>query len=192
LSTPTPPIVRRPRADAERNRQRLLEAAKSYFAANGAGASLEEIARLAKVGIGTLYRHFPTRDALVEEVYRQSIEQLAAAAATLSETEPPIEALRQWLQLFVDYLADKKLLADALGSLPGGTANLYAKSGSTLQSAIKMLTDRAVLKNDIHLDAEPLDLLRAIAGVANASPTPGWETGAKKMVDILIVGISRT
>lgn len=183
--------LRRPRADAERNRERLLEVAKTYFAAHGARASLEEIARLAGLGIGTLYRHFPTRDALVEEVYRQSIEQLAEAAASLSSTQTPLAALRQWLLLFVDYLSTKKLLAGALGTLSGGTADLYASSGASLQSAIKMLTDRAELSNDIHLDADPMDLLRAVAGVGKGNPAPGWERSAKKMVDILIAGISR-
>src|SRR5262245_45914822 len=93
------------RADAERNRRRLLEAARQTFAAAGANASLEDIARRAGVGIGTLYRHFPTRDALLADVYRLVLTQLADAAPRLLETQPPIEALRNWMRLFVDYIA---------------------------------------------------------------------------------------
>ncbi|HMI20144.1 MAG TPA: TetR/AcrR family transcriptional regulator [Sphingomonas sp.] len=182
---------RKPRADAERNRQRLLEAAMAAFAAQGAAASLEEIARSAGVGIGTLYRHFPTRDALIEHVYRQAIGQLGEAAETLARTHPPFEALRQWLLLFVDYLATKKIMAGALNTLVAGPAELYAASGSQLQAAIAALTERAVASGDIVLDVEPLDLLRAVAGVANASPGADWQAGAKRMVAILLAGMRR-
>jgi AcrR family transcriptional regulator len=183
------PTPRKPRADGERNRQRLLDAAMAAFAAQGAAASLEEIARSAGVGIGTLYRHFPTRDALVEQVYRQAIGQLAAAAETLAQAHPPFEALRLWLLLFVDYLATKKIMADALNTLVGGTAELYAASGPQLKTAIATLAERAVANGDITLDVEPLDLLRAIAGVANASPGTDWQAAAKRMVAILLAGM---
>jgi AcrR family transcriptional regulator len=185
------PAPRKLRADAERNRQLLLDAAMAAFAAQGAAASLEEIARSAGVGIGTLYRHFPTRDALIEHVYRQAIGQLGAAAETLSRTHPPFEALRLWLLLFVDYLATKKIMAGALNTLVGGTAELYAASGSQLQTAIAALTERAVASGDIVLDVEPLDLLRAVAGVANGSPGADWQAGAKRMVAILLAGMRR-
>src|SRR5258705_10811590 len=99
--------VRKARVDAERNRQRLLDAAKAVFAEKAASASLEEIARAAGVGIGTLYRHFPTRDALIEAVYRNEAEQLALAATRLSNIHPPITELRDWLLVFVDYLEAK-------------------------------------------------------------------------------------
>src|SRR4029077_8649104 len=97
-----PTALRKPRADAERNRVRLLETAKAAFAEKGSGASLDEIARIAGVGAGTLYRHFPTRDALVTAVYRNETEQLVVAATRLAETHPPVMALREWLLLFVD------------------------------------------------------------------------------------------
>jgi AcrR family transcriptional regulator len=186
------PAPRKPRADAERNRKLLLDAAMAAFAAQGATASLEEIARSAGVGIGTLYRHFPTRDVLIENVYRQAIGQLGAAAESLAQTHPPFEALRQWLLLFVDYLATKKIMADALNTLVTGTAELYAASGSLLQAAIAALTDRAVANGDIVLDVEPLDLLRAIAGVAHASPGADWQASARRMVAILLAGMRRT
>src|ERR1700734_4023728 len=107
LDEDEPTAVRKPRADAERNRVRLLETAKAAFAEKGSGASLDEIARTAGVGAGTLYRHFPTRDALIEAVYRNENEQIVAAADRLAKTHPPVMALRDWLLLFVDYIATK-------------------------------------------------------------------------------------
>lgn len=186
-----PPVAKRkPRADAERNRLRLLEAARASFVEHGVGASLEEIARSAGVGIGTLYRHFPHRDALVAEVYRQAIGQLGEAARQLAVERPPLEALRTWLLLFVDYLATKKIMGDALNALADGTAELYATSGSQLEASIGLLTANAVAAGSIQLDLAPLDLLRAIAGVANAGAGPGWEASARLIVDVLIAGLT--
>jgi AcrR family transcriptional regulator len=182
--------VRKPRADGARNRQRLLEAAQAIFAAQGAGASLEEIARTAGVGIGTLYRHFPHRDALVAEVYRQAIGQLGEAARRLSAKRPPRDALRAWMLLFVDYLATKKIMGEALNALPGGPAELYARSGSQLEAAVALLTGRAVAAGEIRLGVVPLDLLRAVAAVANGSTDPNPNEAARRMVDVLIAGLS--
>src|SRR4030081_758490 len=109
--------ARKPRADAQRNRIRLLETAKAAFAEKGPGASLDEIARTAGVGAGTLYRHFPTRDALIEAVYRNETEQLVAAATRLADTHPPMTALREWLLSFVDYVATKHEKYDAPKSI---------------------------------------------------------------------------
>ena len=184
-----PTAVRKPRADAERNRLRLLETAKAAFAEKGSGASLDEIARSAGVGAGTLYRHFPTRDALIEAVYRNETEQLVAAATRLAETHPPITALRQWLLLFVDYMATKHGMYEALNSIVGGTSDLYSASTAQVKQAIAGLTDRAVASGEIRLNLDPLDLLRALAGVANISSGPDGKQAAKRMVDILIAGI---
>src|ERR1700738_2694808 len=92
--------VRKPRSDAQRNRERILEVAKDAFTRYGANASLDDIARDAGVGPGTLYRHFPTRDALIEAVYRTEVEKLAAAERKFAETMAPIDALRAWMLLF--------------------------------------------------------------------------------------------
>jgi len=183
------PIPRRPRADAERNRGLLLKTAKAAFAEKGAAASLDEIARTAGVGAGTLYRHFPTRDALIEAVYRHETEQLVAAATRLSETQAPIAALREWLLLFVGYMATKHGMYDALNSIVGGTSELYSASKEQVTPAIAKLIDRAAASGDIRLDSDPLDLLRALAGVANMSLEPDSTQAAKRMVDILIAGI---
>jgi AcrR family transcriptional regulator len=181
--------VRKPRVDGARNRQRLLEAARASFADQGAGASLEEIARSAGVGIGTLYRHFPSRDVLVAEVYRQAIGQLGEAATRLAAERPPIAALRDWMLLFVDYLATKKIMGEALKALPAGPAELSASSGSQLEASIDLLTANAVRAGAIRLDIVPLDLLRAVAAVANGSDGNGADGAARRMVDIVIAGL---
>jgi AcrR family transcriptional regulator len=184
-----PDAVRKPRADAERNRLRLLETAKAAFAEKGSGASLDEIARMAGVGAGTLYRHFPTRDALVAAVYRNETDQLVAAAGRLAETHPPVTALREWLLLFVDYIATKHGMYEVLNSIVGGTSDLYSASTAQVRQAIAKLVDRAVASGDIRLALDPLDLLRALAGVANVSSGPDGKRAAKRMVDILIAGV---
>ena len=184
-----PGVVRKPRADAQRNRMRLLETAKAAFAEKGSGASLDEIARITGVGAGTLYRHFPTRDALIEAVYRNETEQLVAAATRLAETHSPTGALREWLLLFVDHMATKHGMSEALNSIVGGPSELYSVSAEQMKRAIAKLIDRAVASGDIRLDNDPLDLLRALAGVANMSAGPDGKQAAKRMVDILIAGI---
>jgi AcrR family transcriptional regulator len=184
-----PTAVRKPRADAERNRTRLLETAKAAFAKKGSGASLDEIARTAGVGAGTLYRHFPTRDALVAAVYRNETEQLVAAADRLAKTHPPVTAFREWLLLFVDYIATKHGMYEVLNSIVGGTSDLYSASTAQVKQAIAKLVDRAVASGDIRLALDPLDLLRALAGVANVGLGPDGERAAKNLVDILIAGV---
>lgn len=181
--------ARKPRADAQRNRIRLLQTAKAAFAEKGPGASLDEIARTAGVGAGTLYRHFPTRDALIEAVYRNETEQLVAAATRLAETHSPTAALREWLLVFVDYMTTKQGMYEALNSIVGGPSELYSASTEQMKRAIAKLIDRAVASGDIRLDIDPLDLLRALAGVANTSAGPAGKQAAKRMVDILVAGL---
>jgi AcrR family transcriptional regulator len=184
-----PDPTRPPRADARRNRGRLIDAAKAMFSEGGAETSLEAIARAAGVGIGTLYRHFPTRDTLIEAVYRTETQHLARAAPRFSETLPPVEALRAWLRLFVDHIATKQVMSPVLASMVAGPSELYAESGAQVKAAIASLVDRAVASGEIRLDIDPLDLLRALAGVAGISSAPGWEESAKRLVDILIAGV---
>jgi AcrR family transcriptional regulator len=172
-------VVRKPRADAERNRTRLLETAKAAFAENGSDTNLDAIARAAGVGIGTLYRHFPTRDALIEAVYRNETTQLAEAATRLTQTHAPMEALREWMLLFVDYMETKQGISEALNSIVGGTSELYAIS-----------TDRATTNGAVRVEMDPFDLLRAVAGVAYVGAGPDWKQAARRMVDIVIAGIS--
>ena len=179
---------RKPRADAERNRNRLLEVATTAFVDVGPEVSLDEIARRAGVGIGTLYRHFPTRDAILEAVYRRAVQQLAEAAGRLIETEAPIEALRAWMGLFIDYIATKKIIAPALNALTDPSA-LFATSGMQIKSAIATLVERAAAQGDIQPDVNPIDLLYALVGFANANSAPDWEPRARRLVNILIAGL---
>ena len=180
--------ARKPRADAQRNRDHLLAVAKAVFTRAGTEINLDDVAKQAGLGVGTLYRHFPTRDALVEAVYRAEIEGLAAAAARLSQAHAPLEALREWMRLFVDYIGTKNLIAPALNAMVGGPSQLYATSRELVKAAIDSLVHRAAESGDIRSDLEPLDLLRALAGVANLSASPDWEASAKRLVDILLLG----
>jgi AcrR family transcriptional regulator len=179
---------RKPRADAERNRERILQVAKVAFTRSGAHVSLDDIARQSGVGPGTLYRHFPTREALLEGVYRTEVAQLADAQKEFSRTLPPLEALRAWMLLFVDYIATKQIIAAALNSLLGGPAKLFESSGTQIRSAIHSLVERAVASGDIRPDLDPLDLLRALVGVSNVSSVPDWRESAKRLVQILLAG----
>jgi AcrR family transcriptional regulator len=181
-------VLRKPRIDAQRNRARILEVAKQAFTRHGANASLDDIVKEAGVGAGTLYRHFPTRDALIEAVYRTEVEKLAAAERKFAETMAPTDALRAWMLLFVDYIAAKHIIAPALNTFVGGASKLYEGSRAQIQGAIDALVKRAIKSGDIRKDIEPFDLLRALIGVSNVSSTPDWQQSAKRLVDILITG----
>jgi AcrR family transcriptional regulator len=182
------PGRRKTRTDAQRNRQRILEVAKEAFARSGANTSLDDIAKHAGVGAGTLYRHFPTRDALIEAVYHTEVEKLAAAQRELSTNLPPIEALRAWMMLFVDYIATKQIIASALNSVVGGPSRLYDSSRVQVTGAIDALVNAAMKSGDIRKDLEPFDLLRALIGVSNVATGPEWQKSARRLVDILIKG----
>ncbi|HTJ92781.1 MAG TPA: TetR/AcrR family transcriptional regulator [Pararobbsia sp.] len=186
--SPSPPTERKPRADAQRNRERILDIAKEVFTHAEGEISLEAVARKAGVGTGTLYRHFPTRDALLEGVYRAEVERLAAEERKLAESMAPLDALRAWMKLFVDYIATKKIIAPALNSMVGGPSKLFESSGALITSAIDTLVKRAVASGDIRADIEPLDLLRALVGVSNVASAPDWQVSAKRLVDILLLG----
>jgi AcrR family transcriptional regulator len=180
--------ARKPRTDALRNRERILEVAKAAFTREGANASLEEIAKRAGVGPGTLYRHFPTRDELIEGVYRNEVEKLAAAASRFSETMSPIEALRAWMLLLVDYIAAKHIIAPALNSVVGGPSRLYEGSRTMIHGAIDELVKRAKRSGDLQRDLDAFDLLRALIGVSHVGSGADWQQSARRLVDILIAG----
>jgi AcrR family transcriptional regulator len=188
---PTKPlqlVQRKPRADAQRNRERILEVAKEAFSRSGANASLDDIAKQAGVGPGTLYRHFPTREELLQAVYRSELEKLAAAERKLAETMTPIEALRAWLLLFIDAIAAKALIAPALNTLLGDHKKVFAASYAQMHEAIRSLVKRAIRSGDIRKDLDPMDLIRGLVGVANVATGPDWQQSARRLVDILITG----
>jgi AcrR family transcriptional regulator len=182
------PATRKPRTDALRNRERILEVAKGAFTRHGAAASLDDIAKQADVGAGTLYRHFPTRDALIEAVYRSDVEKLAAAAHEFAAAMSPVEALRAWLLLFVDYVAAKHIIAPALNSVAGGPSRLYEGSRSLVQAAIEDLVKRAKKSGEVRKDVDASDLLRAVIGVSYVGSGGDWQQSARRLVDILVAG----
>jgi AcrR family transcriptional regulator len=179
---------RKPRADAQRNRERILDVAKQAFTKWGADTSMDDIAKQAGVGPGTLYRNFSTREQLLRAVYRSELEKLAAAQQRFSDTMPPIEALRAWLLLFVDAIAAKQLIAPALNALLGDPKKVFEDSYARTHEALGALVKRAVRSGDIRKDLEPFDLLRALIGVSNVATGPDWQQSAKRLVDILISG----
>ena len=179
---------RKPRTDAQRNRERILEVAKEAFTRSGANTSLDDIAKQAGVGAGTLYRHFPTREQLLEAVFRTEVEKLAAAEQKFAEDLEPIDALRAWMLLFVDYIATKKIIAPALNTMVGGPSKVFESSHTQIWEAIRALVKRAIKSGDIRKDLDPLDLLRALIGVANVATSPDWQQSARRLVDILITG----
>ena len=184
----SPSDGRKPRADAQRNRERILEIAKQAFTRSGADTSLDDIAKRAGVGPGTLYRHFPTREELLKAVYRNELENLATAGEKFAETMPPVEALRAWLLLFVDAVAAKQIIAPALNTLVGDHKKVFEASYAQVHEAIRRLVKRAVKSGDIRKDLDPSDLLRVLVGVANVASSPDWQQSATRLVDILIAG----
>jgi AcrR family transcriptional regulator len=183
--------ARKPRADGARNRQLLIDAAKAAFSQIGLDVSLEEIARRTGVGIGTLYRHFPTREAVVEAVYRREVEHLAEAVPQLLENSPAGEALHRWMHLFVDYIATKRIIAPSLAAAAARRATLQANSGELIKNALSALVQRAIAAGDIRKDIDPSDLLRALIGVSYSNPDVGWEASARRLIDILMDGLRR-
>jgi AcrR family transcriptional regulator len=182
------PAPRKLRADALRNRERILEIAKDAFTRLGANISLDDVAKQAGIGAGTLYRHFPTRNALLEAVYRTEVEKLAAAERRFAEAMPPVEALRSWMLLFIDYIAAKQIIAPALNTIVGGPSKLFEATGVQIKGAIHALVERAIASGDIRPDLDPLDLLRALIGVSNVASGPDWAQSARRLVEILIIG----
>ena len=181
--------VRKPRVDAVRNRERVLEAAKAVFSAGGPDASLEAVARRAGVGIGTLYRHFPTREALFEAVYRREVQQLGELAEQLKTEAEPVEALRRWLRSNVEFVGTKKGMATALALAAKPSSELTAFSFDRLAQAVGALLDRAVAAGEIRADVGAEDLLRALIGMCYLHDQPGWQQSVMRLVDVFVDGL---
>lgn len=181
--------ARKPRADSLRNRDLLLTAAKTAFGETGADAPLEDIARRAGVGIGTLYRHFPTREALVAAVYERELAQLAQAADDFLANRSAGEALGAWLDLLIDYMATKRVVAPALRADPGEGSRLYASSGATILPALQRLTDAALAAGDIRADIGFEDILRMMSGLSQGYELPGWDVGARRLLSVMMAGL---
>jgi AcrR family transcriptional regulator len=181
-------VARKPRADARRNRERILEVARQVFTRRGAEASMDEIAKRARIGPGTLYRHFPTRDELLAAVYITELEKLGEAQRKFSAELPPIEALRAWMLVFIDYIAAKRIIAPALNAMAGGPSGVFQQTYRVMEEAATALARRAIANGDLRPDVDPMDMLRAIYGVSSAGSTEDWPAKARQFVDIFIRG----
>jgi AcrR family transcriptional regulator len=169
----------------------VLEAAKAVFSAGGPEASLEAVARGAGVGIGTLYRHFPTREALFEAVYRREVQQLADLAEQLKLDATPAEALRRWMRSNVEFVATKRGMSAALALAAHGSSELSAFSFDRLTRAVGDLLDRAVAAGEIRADISAEDLLRALVGMCYMHDKPGWQASVLRLVDVFVDGLRR-
>ncbi|WP_425428653.1 TetR/AcrR family transcriptional regulator [Streptomyces yerevanensis] len=177
------------RADARRNRERLLDAAVRAFSERGLDASLEAIARDAGVGIGTLYRHFPTREALVEAAYRNELARVCDSATELLDQFPPDQAMRLWMDRFIDYLTTKEGMAEALKAVIASGADPFAESLDRLSTAISTLLDAGAKAGALRSDVDPLDVGFALGGILLITSDKGQRDRAGRMLDLLLDGL---
>jgi AcrR family transcriptional regulator len=180
--------VRKQRADAQQNRERILQAAHQAFVEHGAAVAMDDIARLAAVGSGTLYRHFPTRELLIEAVYKDEVEKLIEAGQHFLTTSAPVDALRSWMLLFIDHVANKWVILPALDTVAGGSMRLVKGSHELIHDTFLQLVQNAKQSGSLRADIEPRDVVRALMGVFFTTALPGWEESARRIVDILIDG----
>jgi AcrR family transcriptional regulator len=176
------------RADAVRNRQRLLEVALRVLSENG-DAPLDAIAKAAGVGSGTLYRHFPTREALIEAVYQNELTSLCESAEELLATTEPGAALRAWLHGFLDYATTKRGLADALRAVIATGVNPFEHSRARMLAALETLLSAAARAGVVRADVLPLDVLTTVSGFSLASSDSAQH---ERLLDLLLAGLAPT
>ncbi|KIE25414.1 TetR family transcriptional regulator [Streptomyces sp. MUSC 125] len=177
------------RADARRNREKILSAAVRVFAEEGLEAHLERIAKEAGVGSGTLYRNFPTREALIEATYRNELSRLCDAAPSLLAAMPPREALRAWMGRFIDYATAKLGMAEALRAVVDSGVNPYAQSRELIMNALTSLLDAATAAGTIRSDITPSVMFAALTGIALASGKPEEREQAERLLDLTLDGL---
>jgi AcrR family transcriptional regulator len=177
---------RRLRADAERNRARLLDVARAAFASGQVPVTLEQIARDADVGIGTLYRHFPTREALVEALYRQELADLCASAGDLLAALPPERALRTWMDRFAGYVRAKREMADALRAVFAAGAVTVSEAREQLAAAVQTILDAGIAAGTLRDDVRADDIVATIVGMFTATSLAGGQEQLERMFDLLM------
>jgi AcrR family transcriptional regulator len=177
------------RADAQRNRDKILAAAVRVFSEEGLDAHLERIAKEAGVGSGTLYRNFPTREALIEAAYRNEVARLCDSVPDLLAAMPPGEALRAWTRRFIDYATAKFGMADALRAVVASGANPYSDSHEMIQAALSSLMDAGVAAGEIRSDIRSTDMFAALAGIALTSAKPEQREQAERLLDLTLDGL---
>lgn len=178
---------RKTRIDSIRNRERLLAEAKLAFAERGISASLDEIARNAGVGIGTLYRHFPNREILADEVYREQGQYLWEAAYNLRETFSAIDALDEWINLFIHYLENKLIMAGILETLNNDYENSQILTGRALIQSIDYLIGEVHQETNQIISLKGQDIVCAIGGIATYGPSPGWGESARRFAKLILI-----
>ena len=178
------------RADARRNRERILTAAARVFAEEGLHAHLERVAKAAGVGSATLYRNFPTREALIEAAYRNEVARLCEAVPELLAAEPPFEALRAWTRLFLDYVSAKLGMAEVLRALAASGENPYGRSREMIEGAVAALMEACLAEGAIRDDVGPGDMAAALAGIALTSARPEERAQAERLVDLTLDGLA--
>jgi AcrR family transcriptional regulator len=183
-------FIRSPRADAQRNRELLLAAALKLFTSSNEEVTLSAVAESAGVGIGTLYRHFPTRDALVEAVYRHEVERLSEDAAKLLQAMPAEAALEEWLRRYSDLIVAKRGLKDALQSIFEPGADTYAFSRDRMTEAMTLLLDTAAKSGAIRDGIDPQDVLLAVAASAwSFAGDKDWKERAGRVLRLVMDGL---
>ncbi len=183
-------MTRPMRADARRNREQLLEVASDAFREHGVDASLEEIARRAGVGIGTLYRHFPSRDALLEAVFRRDVEQVADSAEELLRELPPDRALDEWMRSFVNYVAGKKGLATHLKTVLSADSPLFVYAHERMNASMRgLVAGRRRRPARSARTSTPLICCARCRGVCLAADEPGWQEQACRICSLLMDGL---
>ncbi|MFE5490653.1 TetR/AcrR family transcriptional regulator [Streptomyces virginiae] len=178
------------RADARRNREKILAAAVGVFTAQGLDTQMERIAKEAGVGSATLYRNFPTREALVEAVYRNELAHLCDAAPALLAQNPPMEALRAWTRLFLDYVTAKYGMIDALRAIAASGGNPYGRSREMIRAAIGTLMDACAAAGSIRTDIGPADIAAALEGIALTSAGAEHRGQAERLLDLTLDGLT--
>ena len=179
------------RADAQRNRDKILAAAVRVFTEEGLDTHFERIAKEAGVGTGTLYRNFPTREILIEAAYRNEVARLCDAVPDLLETMPPPAALRAWTRRFIDYATAKLGMADALRAVVASGADPYARSRELIQAALSSLMDACIAAGAIRSDISASDMFAALAGIALTSAEPEQREQAERLLDLTLDGLMR-
>ncbi|WP_077797489.1 TetR/AcrR family transcriptional regulator [Streptomyces sp. JHA26] len=181
--------TRTPRADAARNRDQLLAVATRMFASADAEPSMRAIAREAGVGIGTLYRHFPTRESLVDAVYQDHVERLTTGARQLLGQLPPAAAMRRWMDMFGDWIATKNGMLDTLVTMIETGEIAHAQTRAELLTAITAMLDAGHATGEIRSDITAEDIAAALIGIFTVAPRPEREAQAGRLLDLMMDGL---
>jgi len=177
------------RADAQRNRDRLLAVAARAFSGDAPDVTLESIARDAGVGIGTLYRHFPSRESLVEALYRKELDELCASAAALLAARSPERALRAWMDRFADYVAAKREMADALRAVYASGAVSVSQARGRLTAAVQVILDAGSADGTLRDDVRADDVVAMIVGMFTATSIDGGREQLERMFELLLAAV---